>query len=119
MAAPVPKAMKFTVIHGYLAWKESFKSSLMTVPFLRVSGVSSNPVSYRLVVVAILSVVGLGIGVAVGDGVGEFVGAAVGEGVGLADVTGDGEGEEDGDGDGEGDAVGVAVGEGVGVACGF
>ena len=108
MAAPVPNAMKLTVIHGYLAWNASLRSSLTTVPFLSVSGVSSRPVSYRLVVVATLSVVGLGVGVgvAVCAGVGLAVGAgvAVAEAVGLGDAVTVGVGVTDG--------VGVGVGDG-------
>lgn len=45
IAAPVPSAMKLTVIQGYLAWKASLRLFLITVPFFNVSGVSSKPVS--------------------------------------------------------------------------
>lgn len=108
IAAPVPNAIKLTVIHGYLVWKASLRSSLTTVPFLSVSGASSKPVSYRLVVVATLSVVGLGVGVGVAVGI--SVGVAVGVGVVAAVLLGLGDAVAVGDG--------VVVGEGVGVGDG-
>lgn len=101
-AAPVPNATKLMVIHGYLAWKAVFISP--------VPGLSSSPVSCRLVVVATVRVVGVGVGVgsAVGDDEGDVVGFAVG--------VGDAVGEVDVVGFGEGVTVGEEVGDGVGVS---
>ena len=115
IARPVPFASKLMVIHGYCAWNKSLMSSFMTVPFAKTSGVSSNPVWYRLVVVATVRVTGEGIGV--GDGIGEAV--ADGEGVGVGVAVGECEGEAVGLGDreivGEEDGVGVGVGVGEGL----
>ena len=113
IASPVPLASKLTVIHGYWAWNKSLMSSFKTVPFDKTSGVSSNPVWYRLVVVATVRVTGEGVGV--GDGVGEAV--AVGEGVGVAvgECVGEAVGLGDGEVVGEEDGVGVGVGVGDGL----
>ena len=114
IARPVPLASKLRVIQGYCAWNKSLMSSFITVLFAKISGVSSNPVWYKLVVVATTKVTGEGVGV--GDGVGEAVGEGVGDGeavgVGLAVGEGEGDGRGVGDGEavGEGDGVGVAVG---------
>ena len=83
MAAPVPYARKLTVIHGYAVWKAAFMVPVV-FPFIPVS---SSPVSWRLVVVATIKVVGLGVGVGLGLGVG--VGAGVGVAVGLLVGEGD------------------------------
>ena len=95
IAAPVPRATKLTVIHGYFASKAAF---MLLVPL------SSIPVSWRLVVVATVNVVGLGVGVGagVGVGVGVSVGVAVAARVGV----------------GVGGAVGVGVKVGVEVGVG-
>jgi hypothetical protein len=76
MAAPVPYGRKLTVIHGYAVWKAAFMVPVV-FPFIPVS---SSPVSWRLVVVATIKVVGLGLGVGVGVGVGVAVGLLLGEG---------------------------------------
>lgn len=88
IAAPVPCARKLTVIHGYLAWKAVFT---FPVPL------SSSPVSWRLVVVETVNVVGLGVGVGVGeaDGDSEAIGLAVGLGEGDADGVADWDGDGD------------------------
>ena len=86
MAAPVPWAMKLTVIQGYLASNAAFIVPVV-LPFIPVS---SSPVSCRLVVVATVNVtgdgvgVGTGVGVGVAEGVGEGVAVGVGVGVGAA-----------------------------------
>ena len=107
IAAPVPSATKLTVIRGYLVSKACFMVPVV-LPFIPMS---SSPVSCRLVVVATVRVVGVGVGEGEGDGegVGEAVGVAVGwgEAVGEGDVPGVGEG------------VAVGDGVGVGVGCGF
>jgi hypothetical protein len=106
-AAPVPCATKFIVMNGYAAWKASFR---LPVPL------SSNPVSWRLVVVATVRVMGAfvaeGVGAGVLDGVEEGAGVAVEPGV--ADVVGAGvaEGVDIGGIVGVGDAVDVGVGAG-------
>lgn len=87
MAAPVPCERKFTVIQGYFVWKAG------------LIALSSTPVSYRLDVDEIVSVIGEGVGVGVGLG--------VGVGVGVGEVVGDGDGETLGEGVGEADGVGV------------
>ena len=61
IAAPVPSATKLMVIHGYFASKAAF---MLPGPL------SSSPVSWRLVVVATINVVELGVGVGTGVGVG-------------------------------------------------
>jgi hypothetical protein len=109
MAAPVPWAMKLTVIQGYLASNAAFMVPVV-LPFIPVS---SSPVSCRLVVVAIFSVVGVGVGEGEGEAVGAAVGLAVGLGVAVEDAPGVGVGVI------VGGAVGVGVGVGVGEGCVF
>lgn len=107
MAAPVPRALKFTVIQGYAAWNAAFMVPVVS-PFIPVS---SRPVSWRLVVVATFRVtgegVGVGTGVGLGVGVGAFVGCGVGVGVGA--TVGAWVGAE----------VGVTLGADVGVSVGI
>jgi len=88
IAAPVPCAIKLTVIQGYLAWNADF---IFPVPL------SSSPVSWRLVVVETVKVVGVGVGV--GDGEADGDGEAVGLAVGLEEGETDGLAEGDVDGD--------------------